>query len=115
MNLESFSQAVAADAKNGFGITVPWEMILDLIMQLIQNCPNSAKDLTKMAKTPTVLQKSVMRNNVRKANPTLRWADANKVADQIFAQAAELEDGQLEAAYHEVKAANDPLDYDMSV
>ena len=115
MNLENFAQAVSNDSKNGYGITVPWEMIMDLIMQLIQNCPSNAKDLTKMAKTPSVMQKSVMRNNIRKANPNMRWAEANRVADQVFAQAAELEDNQLEAAFHEVKAANAPLDYDMGV
>lgn len=115
MNVEVFAQSVSTDAQNGYGITIPWEMILDLIMQLIQNCPQNSKDFEQMAKSPTSLQKAVMRNNIRKANPNLRWSEANKVADEVFRQASALDSKQLEAAYHEVKAANNPIDYDMGV
>lgn len=115
MSIENFAQSVSADVKNGYGVTIPWEMILDLVMQMIDKCFNNANDFQQAAKSPTILQKAVMRNNVRKQNPNLRWAEANKVADEIFAQAAKMEPQQLEAAYHEAKAANSPIDYDMGV
>jgi len=115
MSIENFAQSVSSDVKNGYGVTIPWEMILDLVMQMIDKCFNNSNDFQQAAKSPTILQKAVMRNNVRKQNPNLRWAEANRVADEIFAQAAKMEPQQLEAAYHEAKAANSPIDYDMSV
>jgi hypothetical protein len=115
MTIENFAQSVAADAKNGFGVTIPWEAIIDIIVQIISECFNNSKDFSQAAKSPGYLQRSVMRNKVRKAYPSLRWSDADKVANEIFAQAAAMEPVQLEAAYNEAKAAVDPIDYDMGV
>jgi hypothetical protein len=115
MNVEVFAQSVSSDVKNGYGVTIPWEMILDIVMQIVDKCFNNVNDFQQASKSPTVLQKAAMRNAVRKQNPNLRWKEANLVAEQIFAQAESMEPAQLEACYHEVKAANNPIDYDMGV
>jgi hypothetical protein len=115
MSIEKFAQSVASDAKNGYGIVIPWEIILDLVIKFVDKCFQSSKDFQLAAKAPTLVQMSVMRNELRKQNPSLRWKDADVLAKQVFAQAAEMDVTQLEAAYNEVKAAVEPIDYDMGV
>lgn len=112
MSLEQYSKQLSSDVANTYGITVPWDQIIAIIMEVITNCFNKPKDFVAACKAPTVLQKVAMRIRVRQETG-LRGREVDKVVDKVLADCAAMPDTELAAMYAEAKSAVSPLDYNM--
>lgn len=112
MSLEQYSKQLSADVSNTYGITIPWDQIIQIIMEVIDNCFNKPKDFAAACKNPTVLQKVAMRIRVRQETG-LRGREVDKVVDRVLADCAAMPESELNAVYAEAKAAVSPLDYNM--
>ena len=93
-----------------FGVTIPWEMIFELITQLIAQCFESEARFRTAAKNPTAEDRLVMNVMIRR---TLGIWGRKKVVgcqEAIYLHAAEMAEGDIDACHAEVTGR---LNYDM--
>ena len=102
--LENFAQTAAIDARNTYGVTIPWEMILELVLQLIEDCFPDEESFVQSAKSPNMLQKVAFNIVARRVTGIKRRGTLVSLRNVVFDNAAALTDNELAAGYNEAKA-----------
>ena len=111
--LQEFSELVAVDIEGPPSDpgAVEWlviiEMIMTMIAQIMENCPQSDAGLREAVKRPTLWQRVQVRRVV-KDNASdgfgLRWRNkANRIADSMLALAAKQDDTVIDAVIDQVR------------
>lgn len=92
-----------------FGIAIPWDQILQMIMSLMQNCFKNKASFAQVAKNPTFLQKAAMwvqlRRDLEELGVRRPGVAASALREQVLAQAASCEMSTLESCFGECQAA----------
>jgi hypothetical protein len=103
--LKQMSQATA-DRLSGFGWDIPWELIIQLVEWVIENCFQSAQAFMDAAKDPTGFQMWILRRQAIKRlrlyyrGRELRQA-ANALCSVMLEQASRASDKELKKIFRE--------------
>lgn len=104
--LENFSKEVVEEARNVYGIDIPYDVIIEIILSIIQDCIHNERDFVSSAKTVTTLQRAAM--TVRVCRYTgLSINKSRRLRDVILSNASELDENILAAGFNEGKAVID--------
>ena len=109
--MKNMAAKVSAVILATYGVTIPWEMIFELVAQLIAQCfENDPRAFRAAAKNPDAETRLIMNIMVRRTLGV--WGRKKVVAIQeaCFMQAAEMSDGDLDACHAEIVGR---LNYDM--
>lgn len=101
--LEQYCQQVSQGVVNKYGFTVPWELILEIVMELIDKCMDNEEDFVQSAKNPTLLQKVAMNVYVRRVLEISNRKRVVAVSESIFDVAGDLNEEQLSGAFVEAQ------------
>lgn len=99
--LEEYCKNVSETVKTKYGFTVPWELIIEMILQFLDGCMKNREDFVSAAKNPTILQRIAMNLYVRKVCDISNRRRVVAVADSVFEVGGSLTEEQLVGAYQE--------------
>lgn len=106
--IETFAQEVANNLKSKYGVTIPWELIIEAILSIIQNCPQpTPQDFVQAVRNPTIMQKVVMNLRIRKITGLSGYSKIVAVRDSVLEEAAQMSDEQIVAGYYQAKVLFD--------
>ena len=105
--LEKSCKEIANNLQSKYGAPLDWTMILELIMQIIDDCFNNEQDFINAAKTPTFLQRAVFGVQARRAcrDNGIRTRYASNLRDEVFDYCSGCVDDELSAIYTTSKVA----------
>lgn len=99
--LEVLSQRVADRISGETAITIPWDQIIELALQLIQQCLENRKTFLAAAKSPTVVQRMALNVSIRRSLGIFDRRQVVAIQQAILTTAAEAKDEELTAAHTE--------------
>ena len=101
--IEKFAQETVDTIKSRYGFTFPWEMIIEMILELIQNCPEP-ETFVKEAKHPSILQRLALNIRVRRTTGIVNRARVVAISQTLLEQAAAKPENELRAGYYQGQA-----------
>jgi hypothetical protein len=101
--LEQYCQQVSQGVVDKYGFTVPWELILEIVMELIDKCMDNEEDFVQSAKSPTLLQRVAMNVYVRRVLEVNNRKRVVAISETIFGVADDLSEEQLAGAFVEAQ------------
>ena len=115
--LETFAGTIFSNCREKYGIDIVSIMALvEMILSMIENCPQSEGQFVQSCNSPTYLQRALMNMRVRKELGVWGRSRVNAVAGEIFSRCADADDTQIAGAYQEAMGVLDPenevVDYD---
>ena len=111
--LERHAKKASAKIEETHGFAVPWMLILELVLSLINEWCKNRKEFVGAARRPTALQRVALAIRVRREGEVHGRENIYRVVDGILEAAAESSEEELCACYEEGKAVFNPIDYDM--
>lgn len=103
--IETFAQTVANNLKSKYGVTIPWELIIEAILSIIQNCPqNTPQTFVQAVRHPTIMQRVVMNLNIRKITGLSGHSKIVAVRDAVLEEAGKMSDEQLVSGYYQANS-----------
>lgn len=101
--LEQYCQQVSQGVVTKYGFTVPWEIILEIVMEMIDKCMDNEEAFVQAAKSPTLLQRVALNVYVRRVLETSNRKRVVAVSEAIFDTADLLTTEQLSGAFIEAQ------------
>lgn len=102
--LEQYCQQVSQSVVDKYGFVIPWELILEIVIELIDKCVQSDREFVDVAKNPTTLQRAAMNVYVRRVLDLSNRRRVLAVSEAIFAAAETLSSEQLGGVFYEANS-----------
>jgi hypothetical protein len=102
--LETYCQQVSDVVQTKYGFTIPWELIIEAVLEMINKCLDEQTEFVEAAQHPTVLQKIAINLHVRRVLDSPSRAKIQAVSNSLFEVAAGLNSEQLAGAFAEAQA-----------
>jgi hypothetical protein len=109
---EQAAKAIVDDVKDRTGITIPWEILIPILIDLFEQCFNTEATFVDAARAPSVIQIVLLRRIcIRRLRGTYDVdrgtvrVVANAMVDATFSFAASWTDDNLVAAFRNKDAA----------
>lgn len=100
--LEQYCQQTSDLVLEKYGFTIPWELIIEAVLEIINKCLNNdQREFVQAAKSPTILQRVVVNLHVRRVMDETNRRKIVAVSSSLFEVAAGMTDEQLSGAYAE--------------
>src|SRR5688500_12738319 len=99
MLLEEYSKKVSTKVKDNHGITISWEEIFELVLEMLTNCFDNEQEFANSVKTPTVIQRLALNVQVRRHFGFKAMREARKVAESMHDCCDDYTDEQLSGAF----------------
>jgi len=92
-------------------ITALIELIMNMVMEIIENCPNNDKAVREAVKSPTIWQRARVRRMVKDncdCCAVARWrTECGRIADAMISLAAKSDDATIDQAIDQVRGGDD--------
>jgi hypothetical protein len=102
--IETFAQEVSKSLTDKYGVTIPWEMIIEMILSLLQNSPQPTPTrFVESVRNPTIIQRVVMNLRIREITGIKGFNKVVAIRDCVLAEAAAKTDEQLLASFYQAQ------------
>lgn len=104
--LEQYGQSVSDELQERYGVDVPWDQIIEIVLQILEDCDfyQNEHDFVESAQSPTWLQRIAMNVRVRNTLGIRGFRKVRQISDVMFDKAAKRSDSELSAAFAEGQA-----------
>lgn len=105
--LEQYGQKVASNLDARYGLDIPWDQIIEVVLQILEDCDfyQNEVDFVQSCQSPTWLQRIAMNVRVRNTLGIRGFRKVRQVSDVMFEEAAKMNAEELSAAFAEGQAA----------
>jgi len=99
--LEQLSKRASERISGEVAITIPWDQILELALQLIQQCMENRKTFLSAAKAPTFVQKAALNIAIRRVIGVTNRRQVVAIQSAVLTTATEATDEELGQCHSE--------------